>query len=99
MRNSVTESTVQDVALKWLAELQFAVRHGPEIAPGESVSKRQVFKEVVLVEALRAALRDIRKALGQPVPEWEIKNHLAALKHLGLVSPKGYGRGARWMLN
>lgn len=45
------------------------------------------------------ALRDIRKALGKEVPEWEVKNDLTALKHLGLVSIKGYGRGARWILN
>ena len=32
------------------------------------------------------ALRDIRKALGGAIPEWEIKNDLAALMHLGLVA-------------
>ena len=44
------------------------------------------------------ALRDIRQALGNAIPEWEIKNDLSALKHLGLVATKGYARGARWLL-
>lgn len=43
------------------------------------------------------ALREIRKTL-RLVPEWEIKNELAALKQLGMVRTKGRGRGARWLL-
>ena len=45
------------------------------------------------------ALREIRRSLGDEIPEWEIKNDLAALKHLGLVDTKGYARGARWVLS
>jgi predicted HTH transcriptional regulator len=44
------------------------------------------------------ALREIRKAVDDATPEWEIKNDLAALKTLGLVSITGKGRGARWVL-
>jgi len=45
------------------------------------------------------ALRDIRKGLGDEIPKWELKNELAALKHLGLVQTTGYARGARWILS
>ena len=44
------------------------------------------------------ALRQIRKGLGVEIPEWELKNELATLKHLGVVQSKGYARGARWLL-
>jgi ATP-dependent DNA helicase RecG len=44
------------------------------------------------------ALRDIRKGLGEGIAEWEIKNDLAALKHLGLVRVSGHARWARWCL-
>ena len=30
-----TESVVEEAALEWLAALQYAVVHGPDIAPGE----------------------------------------------------------------
>jgi type I restriction enzyme R subunit len=30
-----TESIVEDAALAWLESLGYAVKHGPEIAPGE----------------------------------------------------------------
>jgi len=33
MSERFTESTVEDAALAWLAELGWAVKHGPEIAP------------------------------------------------------------------
>ena len=30
-----SESVVEDAALAWLESLGYAVKHGPEIAPGE----------------------------------------------------------------
>lgn len=45
---SLTESTVEDAALSWLGELGFAVKHGPEIAPGELHAEHDGFDEVVL---------------------------------------------------
>ena len=32
---SFTESTVEEAALCWLADLGYEILHGPEIAPGE----------------------------------------------------------------
>jgi type I restriction enzyme R subunit len=52
----VTESTVEDAALLWLRELGFAVKHGPEIAPGELHAERTGFGETVLAKRLRDAL-------------------------------------------
>ncbi len=42
------------------------------------------------------ALREICSRLSSDRPEWEIKEDLAMLKRLGLVVPRGHGRGAYW---
>lgn len=63
MSSRFTESVVEDAVLAWLGELQYAVLHGPEIAPGESASERAGFGETVLAARLRAALRKLNPAL------------------------------------
>jgi len=35
-----TESVVEDAALAWLESLGYAVKHGPEIDPGEFLAER-----------------------------------------------------------
>ena len=58
-----TESVVEDAALAWLGELDYAVAHGPEIAPGELAAERTEFGETVLAGRLRAALRKLNPTL------------------------------------
>jgi ATP-dependent DNA helicase RecG len=76
-------------------------RYVPPLRVAKDVTERQRAILTCLSDAaeLGRALRGIRNALGKQVPEWEIKNDLAALKHLGLVSTRGHGRGARWILS
>lgn len=72
----------------------------PPSRVAQNVTERQRAILACLSKAAQGcALRDIRKALGGAIPEWEIKSDLAALKHLGLVAAQGYGRGARWLLS
>ena len=54
---SLTESIVEDAALTWFGELDYAVAQGPQIAPGEMAAERKSFADVVLVARLRDALR------------------------------------------
>lgn len=56
IRRVVTESEVEDAALTWLESLGFAVKYGPEIAPGELFSERKDYDQVVLGQRLRDAL-------------------------------------------
>ena len=42
-----TESVVEDAALAWLESLGYAVKHVPEIAPGELLTERTDYGEVV----------------------------------------------------
>jgi type I restriction enzyme R subunit len=50
------ESDVEEAAFAWLEELGFAVKYGPEIAPGGLFSERKGYDQVVLGQRLRDAL-------------------------------------------
>jgi type I restriction enzyme R subunit len=54
--SSFTESVVEDAALAWLESLGYAVKHGPEIAPGELFAERVDYGQVILATRLREAL-------------------------------------------
>lgn len=56
MTAGITESDLESIALSWLESLGWAVRYGPEIAPGEDFAERQDYREVVLAQRLRDAL-------------------------------------------
>ena len=53
---SLSESTVEAVALDWLAALGWAVAHGPDIAPDTPAAERTDYGTVVLTRRLRSAL-------------------------------------------
>ncbi|MFQ3592851.1 MAG: type I restriction endonuclease, partial [Gemmataceae bacterium] len=54
MTTSFTESDVEKAALAWLAELGYAIAHGPEIVDSERGGE---YGQVVLESRLRQALR------------------------------------------
>ena len=54
--SGVSESTVESVALDWLASLGWTVFHGPDIAPDTPAAGRADYGEVVLNGRLRSAL-------------------------------------------
>ena len=59
-----TESVVEEAALSWLGELDYAPKHGPKIAPGKPATltagklhaERVGFSEALLPQRLRDAL-------------------------------------------
>ena len=53
---SVSESTVEAVALDWLTSIGWTVLHGPDIAPDTPAAERADYGEVVLNGRLRSAL-------------------------------------------
>ena len=53
---SLSESTIEAVALDWLASLGWAVLHGPDIAPDMLAAERADYGVVVLANRLRSAL-------------------------------------------
>lgn len=54
--SSFNESVVEEAALSWLAELGYAIRRGPDIAPGEPNAERSSYSAVLLEQRLRLAL-------------------------------------------
>ena len=53
---SLSESTIEAVALDWLASLGWTMAHGPDIAPNTPAPERADYGAVVLGERLRSAL-------------------------------------------
>ncbi len=51
-----TESEVEDAALAWLAELGYAVLHGPDIGPDGPAPERGSYDQVLLTGRLHKAL-------------------------------------------
>lgn len=51
-----TESTVEEAVLEWFHGLDYAVLHGPDIAPEEPAAERTSYGDVVLAGRLRDAL-------------------------------------------
>jgi len=61
--NRITESTIEEAALAWLESLGYAVKYGPEIAPGEISAERQDYGQVVLEDRLRQVLVQLNPQL------------------------------------
>ncbi len=62
--STIAESTVEEAALAWFAELGYAVAFGPEIAPGEMLAERCSYDQVILENKLRQAIADLNPHVG-----------------------------------
>ena len=91
---SLNESIVEDAALEWFGELDYAVGHGPHIAPGEPAAERESFGEVVLVGRLRAAIR----LLNPSIPEEARDEALRKVLRVGTPSLTQTNRAFHRML-
>src|SRR5208282_592036 len=65
MAGKFTESVVEEAALGWLAELDYAVLHGPDVAAGQPTAERSdpTYRDVVLESRLRQALARLNSEL------------------------------------
>ncbi len=74
-------------------------RYIPPQRVGHDLSERQQFLlELISARSDGVALREMRAALGDQPAEWEVKDDLGLLKKVGLIQPRGRGRGAVWLL-
>ena len=48
MTTQFTESVVEEAALEWLGSRGYAIKHGPDIAPGEVGAERTDYAQVIL---------------------------------------------------
>src|ERR1700722_14118815 len=72
----LSESTVEDAALEWFAELGYSVAHGPHLAPGEPAAERESFGEAVLVGRLREAIRRLNVSISEEAREEALRKVL-----------------------
>jgi type I restriction enzyme R subunit len=74
--SNLNESTVEDAALDYFAQLGYQTAWGPNLAPGEPGEERTSFEQVYLNARLRSAVRRINPGIdGGLIDE--------AVKHLG----------------
>jgi type I restriction enzyme, R subunit len=73
---SLNESIVEDAALTWFGELEYAIEHAPHFAPGEIAAKRDSFADVVLVERLRDAIARLSPAVPSDAREEALRKTL-----------------------
>lgn len=64
-----TESDVEEAALEWFEELQYQVTSGPIISLGGENQERKSYKDVVLVDRLKTALKKINPNSSEEVLE------------------------------
>src|SRR5258708_25049057 len=94
MKTTVVESTVEEAALSWFEELDYAVVHGPDIAPGELFAERESYGDVVLVGRLRESLQRINP----DIPAEAIDEGVRRVLHPETASPIENNRRFHQML-
>ena len=66
---TLNESTVEYAALDWFEQLDYAIGHGTDFAPGEPDSQRNSFAEVVLPGRLRDAIGSLNPTIPEEARE------------------------------
>lgn len=61
--SGLNESGLEEIVLDTLRDLGWQTAHGPDIAPGELGAARADYREVVLVDVLRSAVKDLNPQL------------------------------------
>jgi type I restriction enzyme, R subunit len=61
--SALSESVIEEVCLAWLEGLGWAVKHGPDMAPGELAAERADYGQVVLAQRLSDALAQLNPTL------------------------------------
>jgi len=71
--SAFNESTVEDAALEYFAELGFQTAWGPNLAPGEPGQERASFDQVYLLDRMQSAVTAINPGLSSSLFEEAIK--------------------------
>lgn len=73
----ITEDQLEQQCIEWFKDLGFSYAFGPDIAPDGNAPERGTFREIVLAERLRAAL----KRLNPKVPSETIESAVVQLSN------------------
>lgn len=72
----ITESEIEEAALEILAELDYGILHGPDIAPDGPTPERQNYSDVILIDRLRNAINSLNPHIPQEAREEALKKVL-----------------------
>ena len=72
----LNESAVEEAALSWFKDLNYAVAHAPHLAPGEIAAERASFSDVVLVGRLRDAIARLNPEIPSEAQEEALRKVL-----------------------
>ncbi len=71
----MTEEDLENISIEWFKEIGYSFVHGPILAPDGSSPEREDFRQVILIERLRTAL----KKLNPEVPSATIESAVLQL--------------------
>src|SRR5947207_569124 len=74
--SSLIESGVEQAALSWFKDLDYAIAHAPHLAPGEIAAERSSFSDVALVGRLRDAIARLNPAIPSDAREEALRKVL-----------------------
>jgi type I restriction enzyme R subunit len=88
--SALNESVVEDAALSWFEELEYAVEQALHLAPDEAATERSSFSDVVLLARLRTAIARLNSRIPAEAHEEALR------KVLRLETPSLLGNNRRF---
>ncbi len=76
MREGGEDAYAEQPALQWLEELGWEIGHGPDLGPDGSAPEREKWRDVVLIERLRSAVRGLNPELPDDAVEHVVQQAL-----------------------
>ena len=54
----INEEYLEDMSIEWFKEIGYSFVYGPDLAPDGKSPEREDFREVILIDRLRTALKN-----------------------------------------
>src|SRR3989338_4394131 len=88
--NIITESVIEQATLDWFKGLGYSILNGPDIAPGELLSERKSYSDVILESRLRSALTKINSSIPPEAIEDAFRKLTRAVHESPLLSANNH---------
>ena len=87
---NITESVIEQATLDWFKGLGYSILNGPDIAPGELLSERKSYSDVILESRLRSALTKINSSIPPEAIEDAFRKLTRAVHESPLLSANNH---------
>src|SRR3989338_7703848 len=88
--NIITESVIEQATLDWFKGLGYSILNGPDIAPGELLSERKSYSDVILESRLCSALTKINSSIPPEAIEDAFRKLTRAVHESPLLSANNH---------